>query len=194
MSDELWKVAGADELQGKLAGSSNWRSEDLWLPRGDIASVVVSGPVGTKRCGTTLEEYFDYARPDYAVGIGQQAVVGVEKLIGNGKHFAIGIRNLEEHPSSLRAQCAATGFRAAQVVPFRMRGRTSGGTPTTDPMSSEWHRLEPTMHKLLDAGAWTMTDDRRIRCPKFTGSDQAISLYVTSTENQFAIRLQVSRQ
>ncbi len=32
------------------------------------------------------------------------------------------------------------------------------------------------MHKLLDAGAWTLTDDRRILVSKeFTGSDRALS-------------------
>ena len=35
--------------------------------------------------------------------------------------------------------------------------------------------LEPTLHKLFDAGAWSLTDDRRILVSKdFTGSDSAV--------------------
>ena len=76
-------------------------------------------------------------------------------------------------------QCAATGFRAA----------LGGSYFGCEAAHVKWHAydgpddvangiaLEPTMHKLFDAGAWTLTDDRRIVVSKeFTGSDQAIGL------------------
>lgn len=36
--------------------------------------------------------------------------------------------------------------------------------------------IEPTLHKLLDAGAWTLTDDRRVLVSaELTGSDETVS-------------------
>lgn len=74
-------------------------------------------------------------------------------------------------------QCALTGFRAAL-------GGTYFGCEAAH---VQWHAydgpdllenglcLEPTMHKLFDAGAWTLTDERQVLVSKhFTGSDTAI--------------------
>ena len=37
--------------------------------------------------------------------------------------------------------------------------------------------LDPTLHKLLDHDAWTLTDDRRVRVSReFSGSDAAIAV------------------
>ena len=82
--------------------------------------------------------------------------------------------------SVLRAyehQCAVTGFRAA----------LGGSYFGCEAAHVQWHAydgpdtvangicLEPTVHKLLDAGAWTLSDDRRILVSKdFTGSDTAV--------------------
>ncbi|MBT3224622.1 MAG: hypothetical protein HN348_36605 [Proteobacteria bacterium] len=74
-------------------------------------------------------------------------------------------------------QCAVTGFRAAL-------GNTFIGVEAAH---VKWHShdgpdevanglvLEPTVHKLFDVGAWSLTDDRRILVSaQFTGSDEAI--------------------
>ena len=74
-------------------------------------------------------------------------------------------------------RCAVTGFQAAL-------GGTYFGCEAAH---VKWHAyegpdsvengisLEPTMHKLLDVGAWTLTDDRRVLVSAdFTGSDYAI--------------------
>lgn len=74
-------------------------------------------------------------------------------------------------------RCAVTGFRAA------LGGRFFG----CEAAHVQWHAydgpdnvangisVEPTLHKLFDAGAWTLSDDRRILVSsEFTGSDEAV--------------------
>lgn len=74
-------------------------------------------------------------------------------------------------------RCVVTGFRAA----------LSGSFFGCEAAHVQWHAydgpddvsngiaLEPTVHKLYDAGAWSMTDDHRvIVSAEFTGSDSAI--------------------
>lgn len=74
-------------------------------------------------------------------------------------------------------RCAATGFRAA----------LGGSYFGCEAAHVKWHAyegpdevenglaLEPTLHKLFDAGAWSLTDDRKILVSAdFTGSDEAV--------------------
>lgn len=75
-------------------------------------------------------------------------------------------------------RCAVTGFRAAISGSYfgceaaHVQWHAYDGPDTVDNGIS----LEPTIHKLFDAGAWTLTDDRRILVSKhFTGSDSAIA-------------------
>jgi putative restriction endonuclease len=88
-------------------------------------------------------------------------------------------RDPEFRRTVLRAyehRCAVTGFRAA----------LGGSYFGCEAAHIQWHAydgpdtisnglaLEPTLHKLLDAGAWSLTDDRRIIVSaEFTGSDAA---------------------
>lgn len=71
-------------------------------------------------------------------------------------------------------RCAVTGFRVA----------LAGSYFGCEAAHVQWHAyngpdsidngiaLEPTMHKLFDAGAWTLTDDRRVLVSsELTGSD-----------------------
>jgi len=74
-------------------------------------------------------------------------------------------------------RCAVTGFRAA----------LGGAYLAVDAAHVRWHAyegpdivanglaLEPTLHKLFDLGAWSLTDDRRILVSaEFTGTDIAL--------------------
>jgi putative restriction endonuclease len=74
-------------------------------------------------------------------------------------------------------RCAVTGFRVA----------LSGIYFGCEAAHVRWHAyegpdvvnngiaLEPTMHKLFDSGAWSLTDDRRILVSaQLTGSDETI--------------------
>ena len=79
--------------------------------------------------------------------------------------------------SAYEYRCAFTGFRVA------MGGQYAG----CEAAHVQWHCydgpdtisngivLEPTIHKLFDIGAWTLTDDRRILVSReLTGDDPAI--------------------
>ncbi|MCP4006643.1 MAG: hypothetical protein GY725_20890 [bacterium] len=88
------------------------------------------------------------------------------------------LRDPRFRESVLRAyeyRCAVTGFRAA----------LSGSYFGCEAAHVQWHAydgpdivrngiaLEPTLHKLLDAGAWSLTDDRRVLVSaEFTGTDE----------------------
>jgi putative restriction endonuclease len=75
-------------------------------------------------------------------------------------------------------RCAFSGFRAA----------LNGTYFECEAAHVQWHSfaspdavsngiaLEPTFHKLLDVGAWSLTDDRRvIVSSQFTGTDTTLS-------------------
>ena len=76
-------------------------------------------------------------------------------------------------------RCAATGFRAALegsyfgVEAAHVRAHCWDGP---DDLANGM-ALTPTLHRLFDHGAWSLTDDRRVLVSaQFTGSDQAVSL------------------
>jgi len=86
--------------------------------------------------------------------------------------FSIQVLRAYEH------RCAVTGFRAA------LGGRYFG----CEAAHVQWHAyggpdslengiaLEPTIHKLFDAGAWTLSDERQILVSsELTGTDEAVS-------------------
>jgi putative restriction endonuclease len=74
-------------------------------------------------------------------------------------------------------RCAVTGFRAA------LGGQYLG----CEAAHVQWHAyqgpdtvdnglvVEPTLHKLFDVGAWSLTDDRRVLVSRdFTGTDATV--------------------
>ena len=86
-------------------------------------------------------------------------------------HFRKNVLRVYEH------RCAVSGFRAA------LGGQFFG----CEAAHVQWHAykgpdsiengfaVEPTLHKLFDAGAWTLSDDRRILVSaEFTGTDATI--------------------
>jgi len=74
-------------------------------------------------------------------------------------------------------RCAITGFRAALGGHYlgceavHVQWHAYGGPDTVD----NGLAVQPTLHKLFDAGAWTLTDDRRILVSAdLTGTDETI--------------------
>lgn len=186
MSDGLWKVRGAEALPRQAGGfpkMAGLRSTVGELDD-DLALIVVSDPTTTELIvERLLDEYFPATIQEdimAAVGIERPTASSIRELSLAGP--SIRYRNPRFRENVLRAyehQCAATGFRAA----------LSGAYFGCEAAHVQWHAydgpddvangiaLEPTMHKLLDAGAWTLTDDRRILVSKeFTGSDRAVAM------------------
>lgn len=186
MSDGLWKVEGADALPRQAGGFPRMRPLRATAGQLDdeLAAIVESDPLTTELLvEQLLAEFFPPTMHEDIM-----AAVGIERPIPTVVRdqtlltSSIRYRNPKFREDVLRAyehQCAATGFRAAL-------GGTYFGCEAAH---IQWHAyagpdevangiaLEPTMHKLLDAGAWTLTDDRRILVSKeFTGSDRAISM------------------
>jgi putative restriction endonuclease len=186
VSDGLWTVEGAEALPCQAGGFP--RLAALRQTHGhldsELADVVTTDPIGTELIiERILEEYFP---PTIHVDI--MAAVGIEQPAQRMLRDAplskaiLRYRNPRFREDVLRAyehQCAATGFRAA----------LGGSYFGCEAAHVRWHAydgpddvangiaLEPTMHKLFDAGAWTLTDDRRILVSReFTGSEQALSL------------------
>jgi putative restriction endonuclease len=186
VSDGLWTVEGVDALPRQAGGFP--RIGALRQTHGrldaELATVVTTDPIGTELIiERLLEEYFP---PTIHEDI--MAAVGIERPAQRMLRDAplatppVRYRNPRFREDVLRAyehQCAATGFRAA----------LGGSYFGCEAAHVRWHAydgpddvangiaLEPTMHKLFDAGAWTLTDDRRILVSsEFTGSEQALSL------------------
>ena len=74
-------------------------------------------------------------------------------------------------------RCAVTGFQAALGGSYfgceaaHIKWHAYEGPDTLENGLS----MEPTLHKLFDAGAWSLTDDRRILVSaNFTGTDEAV--------------------
>lgn len=97
-------------------------------------------------------------------------------------------------PAELERSRRDAGFREEVLIAYDRRCALSGfqalisGTPMgLEAAHVHWHSkggpstvsngmaLTPTLHKLFDLGAWTLSDDRRVLVSKhFTGSDSAI--------------------
>jgi putative restriction endonuclease len=76
-------------------------------------------------------------------------------------------------------RCAVTGFQAMlggvlfALEAAHVKWHSQGGPSVV----ANGIALNPTMHKLFDHGAWTLTDDRRILVSShFTGSDVALEM------------------
>jgi putative restriction endonuclease len=176
-AEELPRQAGGFPKIAALRGTHGCLDAEL-------AAVVTTDPNGIELIiERLLEEYFPPAIHEdimSAVGVERPA----QRMLRDAPlgTVAVRYRNPRFREDVLRAyehQCAATGFRAA----------LAGSYFGCEAAHVRWHAydgpddvangiaLEPTMHKLFDAGAWTLTDDRRILVSsEFTGSEQALSL------------------
>jgi putative restriction endonuclease len=181
-TDGIWEVAGAESLarqssgfprKGALNASEGGFTEDV------LSALKSDNELTRKLVGLLLEEHFPHSiHEDLLAQIGLLDEIAVRE---NHPNYEIKKRRDPAFRASvLRAyehQCAVTGFRAA----------LGGSYFGCEAAHVQWHAydgpdtvangicLEPTVHKLLDAGAWTLSDDRRILVSKdFTGSDTAV--------------------
>ncbi len=180
-SDGLWEVSGADDLplqRGGFPRMSKLRSTTGHLAHG-FAEALDSDPAFLRTVvGTILDSHFeDSLHEDILAAVGlrlpladrvAEAAKYLVKRRPRDPKFRENVLRAYEH------RCAATGFRAA------LKGQYFG----CEAAHIQWHAcegpdlvengfaVEPTLHKLFDAGAWTLTDDCRILVSaEFTGGD-----------------------
>lgn len=182
-SDGLWVVPGADTFEltaGGFPSMKALRASAGYLPGGVAEALLADESFRVSAIRSLLEPYFPYSLHDdilEAVGLSLPAGSGVGETPAE---YTVRPRDPAFRHRVLVAyehRCAASGFRASLGERYfgceaaHVQWHAYGGNDTVD----NGIALEPTLHKLFDAGAWTLTDDCRILVSKqFTGSDEAL--------------------
>ena len=187
-SDGLWVVPGADKLPKQMNGIP--RMGALRTSTGQLPPEVAATLQADHRLvAQVVQELLDSHFPP-SIHDDLREATGLEQLeVGSPPLAAEGVA-AEPKPSRTRDpefrrlvlqayehRCAATGFRAALgksyfgVEAAHVRWHALGGPDIV----GNGLVLDPTMHMLLDRGAWSLTDDRRILVSaQLTGSDEAV--------------------
>lgn len=194
-SDEVWELSGADHLELQAGGFP--RIGGLRRTKGRIperfARALLEDPALVRRVvQRILDEHFEPSLHEdvlAAVGFDRDVLTpGVDSTLPDRVH-----ENDTEHVERLRRsacfrddvlsaydrRCALSGFQAM----------ISGALFGVEAAHVHWHSkggpscvangiaLNPTLHKLLDHGAWTLSDDRHVLVSReFSGSDAAIAV------------------
>ena len=183
-SDGLWMVPGADELPRQSGGfpkMSALRSSHGQLEHGFARALSTDRSFLMATIEALLDGHFpESIHEDILESVGlalpQQETAANSAPLDAPQRT----RNPSFRKDVLRAyehRCAVTGFRAA------LAGQYFG----CEAAHVQWHAydgpdsvangfaVEPTLHKLFDAGAWTLTDDRRILVSaELTGTDATV--------------------
>jgi len=183
-SDGLWGVEGAENLplqKGGFPKMPGLRRTAGQLENGFADCLSNDNSFLLSVIGSLLNDHFPSSLHGdilEAVGLAlPQPDQVAENYIQNTARKP---RDPKFSPRVLRAyehRCAVSGFRAA------LGGRYLG----CEAAHVQWHAydgpdivenglaLEPTIHKLFDAGAWTLNDDRKVLVSsELTGSDETI--------------------
>ncbi len=185
MTDGLWKVENAESLPRQASGfptAAALRESAGSLPDEFAERLLARPRLVHDVVSLLLEEHFAPSVHEdilAAVGLALDAPAAVEERPERDR--ATRLRVPQFRDAVLRAyeyRCAFSGFRAAL-------GGTYFGCEAAH---VQWHSyegpdsvsngiaLEPTLHKLFDAGAWSLTDDRRILVSaEFTGTETTVA-------------------
>lgn len=183
-SDQLWEISGDTDLplqQGGFPQMRGLRASSGHLPEKFAKALQEDRDLVNTIVQMILNAHFPESLHDdilAAVGLMSftEDIVAEEQAI----YILARKRDPKFRAKVLQAyeyRCAATGFQAA----------LGGSYFGCEAAHVKWHAyegpddvknglaLEPTLHKLFDAGAWSLTDDRRILVSAdFTGSDEAV--------------------
>lgn len=181
-SDGLWSVKGAAELplqRGGFPRMAALRKTTGEIPREVAATLVAQPNLEQEVVHRLLQDHFPESLHDEilaAVGLDARDLGGVpdRSVAADGA----GPRDPAFRAAVLRAygyQCALSGFH------LQLRGAHIG----IEAAHVHWHShggpdrvanglaLQSTMHKLFDAGAWSLTDDHRVLVSQdVTGADE----------------------
>jgi putative restriction endonuclease len=184
-SDELWRVENAEVLPRQRGGFpkiSALRETSAGFPD-DVAHTLQSEDGLVEQIvPAVLEEHFPASMHKdiiAAVGLGsvddtwqvREPSFALKKVRPRDPNFRKKVLRAYEH------RCVVTGFRAALGGSYfgceagHVQWHAFGGPDTVENGIS----MEPTIHKLFDAGAWTLTDDHRVLVSAdYTGSETAV--------------------
>jgi len=186
-SDGLWEIEQVESMARTASGyptQAAFRASVGGLPAEIIARIQNEPGLAQQLIAGLLSTYFPATQHESlleAVGLGDLNPSGEEVADETGEYAVTRpTRDPAFREAVLRAyeyRCAFSGFRASL-------GRSYFGCEAAH---VQWHAyagpdsvanglaLEPTIHTLFDAGAWTLTDDRRILVSAtFTGSEVAV--------------------
>ena len=183
-SDTLWEIPGADRLPRQAGGFP--RIPALRETSGHLAKPIADALLSNRTLTDQviellLEEHFpESLHEDILAAVGLDIPTTTLVMEQQTEYVVARRRDPGFRDKVLRAyehRCAATGFRAA----------LGGSYFGCEAAHIQWHAydgpdtvengiaLEPTLHKLFDAGAWSLTDDRRILVSsEFTGTDETV--------------------
>ena len=183
--DGIWQVTNADSLprqSGNFPRIGALKETEAGFSQDVINALIQSPKLAGKIVHLLLEQHFPSSiHEDLVAHIGLEDISEQSEADSELDYKAIKKRDPNFRINVLRAyehRCAVTGFRAA----------LGGAFFGCEAAHVRWHAcegpdivangicLEPTIHKLFDVGAWTLTDDRRILVSKdYTGSETAVS-------------------
>jgi putative restriction endonuclease len=184
-SDGLWEVPDAESLPRQAGGFPQMaalRSSSGHLVT-DFAEALLSKPeLVQATVNALLEDHFPKSiHDDILAAVGLELPEADSLAEGPPMVYVAKRRDPRFRQIVLRAyehRCAVTGFRAA------LGGLYFG----CEAAHVQWHAycgpdtmdngiaVEPTLHKLFDAGAWTLTDDRRVLVSAdLTGTDETVT-------------------
>jgi len=183
-SDGLWEIPGSSDFlmqaSGEFPQMAELRSSAGHLKEGFAEALEGDSGFLLEVVNVLLEQHFPKTlHSDILASVGMSlpvdSVADNAVVIKSGRkrdpQFRQGVLRAYEH------RCAVSGFRAA------LGGQYFG----CEAAHVKWHAydgpdilengfaLEPTLHKLFDAGAWSMTDDRRVLVSAdFTGAEETV--------------------
>ena len=181
----LWEVPGSEDLPLQAGGFPVMETlrETSGRLTADFASALeTNAKLLRKVVMILLEEHFtDTLQEDILEAVGLDLAQLDSDVDAPGVQRERQSRDPNFRKNVLRAyehRCAVTGFRAA------LAGQYFG----CEAAHVQWHAfegpdavqngfaVEPTLHKLFDAGAWTLTDDRRILVSaELTGAEDTVN-------------------
>jgi putative restriction endonuclease len=186
-SDGLWDIPEADSLPLQAGGFP--RMAALRASAGhltsDFAAALLANPdLAQAAIRILLDDHFpESLHEDILASVGLEWPESTEvDGVADGDRVTYSARRRDPkfRQEVLRAyehRCAVTGFQIALGGSYfgceaaHVQWHAYGGPDTVE----NGFAVEPTLHKLFDAGAWTLTDERRVLVSaELTGADETV--------------------
>jgi putative restriction endonuclease len=188
-SDEVWRVADAEHLARSAKGFPTLaalRASSAGIPDRFANVLFADERLAKDAVRWLLDEHFEPSmhadvlqavgfEPDWLVDVGVRREPGDAREPGAARAPTF----RDDVLAAYDQRCAVTGFQAMlagtlfALEAAHVQWHSQGGPSVV----ANGIALNPTMHKLFDHGAWTLTDDRRILVSShFTGSDVALEM------------------